>query len=145
MENIPARKLESTNTQKTAIAPTIQQQRPVKNMQIGEKLQEWPKIIRELKDAGKIMLYTNLMNSIASKINDLIIGIQFSKPVTPFGKTILEKSESISELERRVSMECGKPMKIKYIYDDIEVIKKEEQNPIETFAQDNGIPFNIVE
>ena len=145
VENIPARKLESTNTQKTAIAPTIQQQRPVKNMQIGEKLQEWPKIIRELKDAGKIMLYTNLMNSIASKINDLIIGIQFSKPVTPFGKTILEKSESISELERRVSMECGKPMKIKYIYDDIEVIKKEEQNPIETFAQDNGIPFNIVE
>lgn len=145
VENMPARKIESTNTQKAAGASTSQQQRPVKNIQIGEKLQEWTKIIRELKDAGKIMLYTNLMNSIASKINDLIIGIQFSKPVTPFGKTILEKSESISELERRVSMECGKPMKIKYIYDDTEVIKKEEQNPIESFAQDNGIPFSVVE
>ena len=52
---------------------------------------------------------------------------------------------SISELERRVSMECGKPMKIKYIYDDTEVIKKEEQNPIESFAQDNGIPFSVIE
>jgi len=145
VENVGARKIENTNTQKTAGATTIQQQRPVKNIQIGEKLQEWPKIIRELKDAGKIMLYTNLMNSVASKINDLIIGIQFSKPVTPFGKTILEKSESISELERRVSMECGKPMKIKYIYDDTEVIKKEEQNPIESFAQDNGIPFSVIE
>lgn len=145
VENISARKLEIANTQKVAGASTIQQQKPVKNIQIGEKLQEWPKIIRELKEAGKIMLYTNLMNSIASKINDLIIGIQFSKPVTPFGKTILEKSESISELERRVSMECGKPMKIKYIYDDTEVIKKEEQNPIESFAQDNGIPFSVIE
>lgn len=91
------------------------------------------------------MLYTNLINSVASKINDLIIGIQFTKPVTPFGKTILEKSESITELERRISMECGKPMKIKYIYEDTEVIKKEEQNPIESFAEDNGIPFNIIE
>lgn len=145
VENVGARKIENTNTQKTAGATIIQQQRPVKNIQIGEKLQEWAKIIRELKDAGKIMLYTNLMNSVASKINDLIIGIQFSKPVTPFGKTILEKSESISELERRVSMECGKPMKIKYIYDDTEVIKKEEQNPIESFAQDNGIPFSVIE
>lgn len=91
------------------------------------------------------MLYTNLINSAASKINDLIIGIQFTKPVTPFGKTILEKSESITELERRISMECGKPMKIKYIYEDTEVIKKEEQNPIESFAEDNGIPFNVIE
>ena len=145
VENIPVRKIESTNTQKAKESSTSEQQRTVKNIQIGEKLQEWPKIIRELKDAGKIMLYTNLMNSVASKINDLIIGIQFSKPVTPFGKTILEKSESISELERRVSMECGKAMKIKYIYDDTEVIKKEEQNPIESFAEDNGISFNVIE
>ncbi len=91
------------------------------------------------------MLYTNLLNSIASKINDLVIGIQFPKGVTPFGKTILEKSESISELERRISMECGKPMKIKYIYEDTKVIKKEEKNPIENFAKDNDIPFNVVE
>ncbi|MCI8344595.1 MAG: DNA polymerase III subunit gamma/tau [Clostridia bacterium] len=145
VENISTKKLESINTQKAEGISTKEQQRPVKNIQIGEKLQEWPKIIRELKDAGKIMLYTNLMNSVASKINDLIIGIQFSKPVTPFGKTILEKSESISELERRVSMECGKAMKIKYIYDDTEVIKNEEKNQIESFAQDNGIPFSVVE
>lgn len=145
VENIAARKLESTNTQKAVGTSTIQQQTLVKNIQIGEKLKEWPKIIKELKDAGKIMLYTNLMNSIASKINDLTIGIQFSKPITPFRKTILEKSESILEIERRVSMECGKAMKIKYIYDDVEVIKKEETNPIESFAQDNGIPFTVVE
>lgn len=117
----------------------------MKSIKIGEKLEEWPKIIRELKDAGKIMLYTNLVNTVASKINDLIIGIQFPKGITPFGKTILEKSESISELERRISMECGKPMKIKYIYEDNQVIQEKEQNPIESFAEDNGIPFSVIE
>ena len=91
------------------------------------------------------MIYTNLINSVASKVNDLIIGIHFSKPVTPFGKTILEKSESISEIERRISMECGKPMKLKYIYEDTKVIPKKEQNPIESFAEDNGISFNVIE
>ena len=119
--------------------------KPIKTIEVGEKLQEWPKIVRELKDAGKIMIYTNLINSVASKVNDLIIGIHFSKPVTPFGKTILEKSESISEIERRISMECGKPMKLKYIYEDTKVIPKKEQNPIESFAEDNGISFNVIE
>lgn len=148
VENTSATKIENIKGQKvageTTMASTVQQ-KPVKNIQIGEKLQEWPKIVKDLKDSGKIMLYTNLINSTASKINDLIIEIQFTKGITPFGKTILEKSESISELERRISMECGKPMKIKYIYEDTQVVEKKQQNPIESFAEDNGIPFNVVE
>ena len=131
--------------QKTEIKPQIQT-RPVQNVNVGEKLETWPKIVNELKDAGKIMLYTNLMNSIARKENDLVIAIEFPKGLTPFGKTVLEKSENISEIERRISIECGKPMKIKYIdakaNDKAQVAK---QNPIESFAEDNGIPFNLVE
>lgn len=92
------------------------------------------------------MLYTNLINSIARKENDLVITIEFPKGLTPFGKTVLEKSENISEIERRISMECGKPMKVKYIdakaNNTAQVTK---QNPIESFAEDNGIPFNLVE
>lgn len=91
------------------------------------------------------MLYTNLMNSTASKLNDMIIGIEFSKGLTPFGKTILEKSENISEIERRVSMECGKPMKIKYIDAKVPNVTTTEANPIESFAQNNDIPFSIID
>jgi len=119
--------------------------RPVQNIQTGDKLQAWPKIVNELKDSGKIMLYTNLMNSTASKLNDMIIGIQFPKGLTPFGKTILERSENISELERRISIECGKPMKVKYINEKTQNVIQEKSNPIESFAQDNDIPFSIIE
>ena len=110
----------------------------------GKGLGAWPQIVNGLKQEGKIMLYTNLMNSNASEINDMTIGISFPKGLTPFGKTVLEKSENISEIEKRISMEFGKPMRIKYI-DNSNTNQKPEINPIESFSQDNDLPFNIVE
>lgn len=159
VENMQAKTSESAKVSKTNIGvgdlslngkkqeskPQIQT-RPVQNVNIGEKLETWSKIVNELKEAGKIMLYTNLINSIARKENDLVITIEFPKGLTPFGKTVLEKSENISEIERRISMECGKPMKIKYIDAKANIAAQvTKQNPIESFAQDNGIPFNVVE
>ena len=92
------------------------------------------------------MLYTNLISSNATEINDMTVGISFPKGLTPFGKTILEKSENITELEKRISMEFGKPMRIKYIEGNKqEEQSKEQGNPIETFAQDLDLPFNIIE
>lgn len=159
VENMQAKTSESAKVSKTNIGvgdlslngkkqeskPQIQT-RLVQNVNIGEKLETWSKIVNELKEAGKIMLYTNLINSIARKENDLVITIEFPKGLTPFGKTVLEKSENISEIERRISMECGKPMKIKYIdAKSNNTAQVTKQNPIESFAQDNGIPFNVVE
>ncbi len=141
----------SKNMQKLSTEPmkSVQkvekEKRPIQKIQTGEKLETWPKIINDLKTSGKIMLYTNLMNSTASQINDMVIGIEFSNGLTPFGKTILEKNENIAELEKRVSMECGKPMKIKYIDSKVTTKEVEQSNPVETFAQDMDIPFNMYE
>ena len=143
MQNTKAnssQKTTSTNVIKNQ--PTVQLQ----NIKEGEKLQSWPKIVNELKDAGKIMLYTNLINSTASKLNDMTIAVGFPKGLTPFGKTILERNENISELERRLSVECGKPMKVKYITQTPQnTAKNIDENPIENFAKGNDIPFNIVD
>jgi len=116
------------------------------NVKLGNAINAWPKIVADLKQEGKIMLYTNLMNSNAAEINDMTVGISFPKGLTPFGKAILEKNENITELEKRVSMEFGKPMRIKYIegnkQDENTTIK---ENPIESFAQDLDLPFNVIE
>ncbi|MBP3256069.1 MAG: DNA polymerase III subunit gamma/tau [Clostridia bacterium] len=111
----------------------------------GKGVGAWPQIIDSMKQDGKIMLYTNLINSRAEEINDMTIGISFPKGLTPFGKTVLEKSENIVEIERKVSMEFGKPMKIKYIDGTKQSEQATEVNPIESFSQDNDIPFNIVD
>ena len=133
------------NTEKSVEKPIIK--KPAINLTIGEKLDSWPKIVTDLKQSGKIMLYTNLMNSVASTINDLTVGIDFPNGLTPFGKTIIEKSENMQEIEKRISMEVGKPMKIKLIDEKFkeEYIKKQEVNPIETLAKDMDLPFNVVE
>ena len=67
------------------------------------------------KESGKIMLYTNLMNTTATEINDMTVGIVFKNGITPFGKSILDKPESINELSKVISLEYGKPMQIRYI------------------------------
>ena len=144
-KNITNNLFNSTATKIKTTTETVKPSIDMKSVKTGDKLSAWPKIVSDLKDAGKIMLYSNLLNSTASKIDDLRVAIEFPRGLTPFGKTILEKTESISEIERRVSIECGKPMKIKYIVQNEQTAVKKQENPIESFARGNDIPFNIVD
>ena len=54
----------------------------------------WPKIVQDLKQNGKILLYTNLINTNAEQINDSTVGIKFNKGLNSFAKTLLEKQEN---------------------------------------------------
>lgn len=90
------------------------------------------------------MIYTNLINTRLTQINDLFIGIEFPNGLTPFGKTVLEKNENMNELVKRISILFGKEMKIKLV----DLTKKEEVNKIselESFAKDMNLPINIIE
>ena len=111
-----------------------------------EKSEEyWPQIVSDLKQNGKIVLYTNLMNSRAVELNDMTVGIEFPNGLTSFGKTVLEKQENINEISKLVSIACGKEMQIKYI--DKSVPKQEFNNvqDIQNLANGSDIPFNVVE
>lgn len=117
------------------------------NIKAGNGIKAWPEIVANLKQDGKIMLYTNLMTSNAEELNDMTIGITFPKGLTPFGKTILEKSENVQELEKRISMQYGKPMRVKYI-ENMAEIKREEKpqaSEFEALAQNMDLPFNIID
>lgn len=106
----------------------------------------WPKIVGNLKDNGKIVLYTNLINTEAKEINDMTVEIEFKRGITPFGKAVLEKQENIRELTNLVSMACGKEMQIKYIdaSNKVNVVPTAEEN-IQNFANESEIPFNVIE
>ena len=111
----------------------------------SNKVEEyWPQIVQELKQSGKIVLYTNLINTRAKEINDMTVGIEFPNGLTSFGKTILEKQENIKELTNLVSMASGKSMNIKYIINTGNVKQTEEKN-IKSIAKESDIPFNVIE
>ena len=105
--------------------------------------QYWPQIVNELKQNGKIVLYTNLMNTTAKEINDMTIGIEFPNGLTSFGKTVLEKQENIREISNLVSMAEGKPMQIKYIIGSSKVTKITNEQTIQNLANNSDIPFTI--
>jgi len=106
----------------------------------------WPKIVQDLKQNGKILLYTNLINTNAEQINDSTVGIKFNKGLNSFAKTLLEKQENLKEISNLVSMACGKDMQIKYITDiQKQVVQHNPEDDIKKLASDSNIQFNVIE
>lgn len=115
----------------------------IKNFEIkGKKVEGWGKLVSGLKDSGKIMLYTNLMNTTATEVNDMTVGIVFQNGITPFGRSILDKPESVNELTKLVSLEFGKPMQVRYID-----AKHPEQAKdfVGEITKEIGMPINVID
>ena len=106
------------------------------------KVENWGKIVGSIKESGKVMLYSNLANSTACELNDMTIGIAFPEGLTPFGKSVIAKSENLSELTKLVSMEYGKPMNIRLIENSNE---NSEDSVIDSIAKDLDLPLNIID
>lgn len=140
----------STTTQSNN---SVQQKNPIKKntnqtniKKFSNKSEEyWPQIVSDLKQSGKIVLYTNLMNTKATELNDMTVGIEFPNGMTSFGKTVLEKPENIREISNLVSMACGKEMQIKYISANNTVHQLSKEEDLQNLANQSDIPFNIIE
>ena len=110
-----------------------------------EEAKGWKNVLDELRQNGKIMLYSNLLKAKPIEINDMTIGISFPEGLNAFGKSILEKSENIMELSKIISMEYGKDMRVRIVDSAESLPKKEEKNELESMANDLNIPFNVIE
>lgn len=136
-ENNPVKR--KSNTKAVQNGPT----NIIKNFEIkGKKVEGWGKLVSGLKDSGKIMLYTNLMNTTATEVNDMTVGIVFQNGITPFGRSILDKPESVNELTKLVSLEFGKPMQVRYID-----AKHPEQakDIVGEITKEIGMPINVID
>ena len=110
----------------------------------GPLNKEWPNIINDFKNNGKIMLFTNLVNTNAVEINDMTVGIEFPNGLNSFGKTVLEKTENKNEIEKQISIACGKQMNVKYI-DLKEDSIKITNNDAESMINNLNIPFDVID
>jgi len=117
---------------------------PVTNLKI-EKLSFWPKIIETLKEERKMMLASNLLNTVATMLNDLTVGIVFQNGLTPFVKSVMEKPENIQELTRLISIECGKEMRIKLLDCQDAILEKKAKEENNNGVGELDVPVNIIE
>ena len=116
------------------------------NKKFSNKPEEyWPQIVNELKQSGKIVLYTNLVGTKAKELNDMIVGIEFTNGMTAFGKAVLEKQENIREISNLVSRAYGKEMQIKYLAQATQQHQLTNEEKLQNFANQSDIPLNIIE
>ena len=148
------KKSETKNISKEENNPVIEKKEETKKskeitktaISAGDYLPYWEKVVNTLKDSGKIMLYTNLINSKAKEINDMVVGIEFENGLTSFGKTVLEKPENRQELVKLVSIEAGKEMQIKYLETKASTSKKTARTENqENNVENMDLPFNVID
>jgi len=140
LQNAPRAVASSSTSQESktqyAIKPEVKKST---NVKLGDKVQNWPKIIDNIKQEGRISLSSILMTSSANEINDMTVGINFENGLTPFRKDILEKPENMSEIVKQVSMELGKPMRVVLVDNNEEIVSKTD-----TFSDiSNGLDIPI--
>lgn len=129
----------------SGIAQNKQDNEKKLNIQAGPITKQWPNIINELKSNGKIMLYTNLLNTNAVEINDMTVGIEFPNGLTDFRQRMLDMPENKNELIKAVSMASGKEMNIKYIDLKANENIQKQDNSVEGIMSSLDIPFNVIE
>lgn len=109
----------------------------------GNNVGYWSDVVNNLKKNGKIVLYTNLINTNAVEINDLTLGIEFPNGLTAFGKTVIEQPENMQELVKQVSILAGKEMRIKLI--DAKNNATTAKENIDNGLSSLGIDINIID
>lgn len=128
------------NKQQFAIKPEIKKST---NIQLGNKIQNWPKVVNQIKESGKISLSSILMTSSANEINDMTVGINFENGLTPFRKDILEKPENMNEIVKYVSIELGKPMRVVLVDNNDEITFKTDS--FSEISKQLDVPINIMD
>lgn len=128
----------------------IKQNNPVKSIPrkplTKEELKNnafWKDIVIKFKNEGKMGLYTNLLNTTISEINDMTIGINFTNNLKPLAKEILERPENMQIITKELSIAYGKEMRVKLIdnNEDVGPQKSELENLVESL----DIPIDIIE
>lgn len=138
---VVSKKSDNTNTSAT---PEVKKNVPANT---SNSVTYWNKILDNLKQSGKMVLYANLLGTTAFEINDMTIEIRFPKKITDFAKKVLDEHENRDLIIKLVSMESGKMMNIKYSDSSSDSNKslKNKANEIENIAEELDIPFNIID
>ncbi len=121
----------------------------------GQYLEAWGEIINELKNIGRLALYTNLLDTKAVELDNKFIGIVFSG-TNGFSKVLVSKAENLEIVESYASKKLGREVHIKCLNEselkDIPSLKPPKPTEEEAFigkakdlSERLNIPVNIID
>ena len=139
-ENIKTQKeenkvIQTSNEQKTFEIDNQNEKKQTISTENLKSQEFWPNILQQLKSNGKVMIYANLLNSRAVELNDMTIGIEFQGGLNDFRKRLLEQNENKKEVEKLVSIACGKEMQIRYIDKPAKTVENKKSTQAKTIKE----------
>lgn len=114
---------------------------------MGKELGCWSEVLSELKAMGRMMIYTNLLNTKAVEQDDRFIGIVFDKG-TGFAKMIVSKTENLEVIQTILSKKLGREVRARCIDAGAaaaEQKKDEFVEKVEDLAKRINVPVNIID
>ena len=137
----------SSNVPSSSRTPSIvQEQKTVNKAPVntsGKEAEVWFKVITNLKQTGKIRLYTTLVNTKINPVNDLTWEVIFVNGLTDFTRKILEDSANRNDLNKIIFMEIGKEINLKFV--DGKANTSTNTKATNNFENDFGIDINVIE
>lgn len=94
----------------------------------GNNLENWDKILNDLKSSGRMALYAYLLDTRAVELDDKFIGIIF-KPGSSFNKMNVSRVENLQVVEGAVSKNLGREVRIKCL-DEEDVVEVSTKDPV---------------
>ncbi|MDF2522938.1 MAG: polymerase subunit gamma/tau [Clostridiales bacterium] len=115
----------------------------------GVPIKGWDGILKELKNAGRMIVYTNLLETRAIELDDKFIGIVFPEG-SDFKKMLVSKAENMETIEVVLKKSLGREVKIKCIEEgNIPDVKHEIRDEFVEKAQNLAMilnaPLNIID
>lgn len=107
-------------------------------------LEVWGDVLKELKKNGRMVLYTNLLDTKVIEVDSKFVGVVF-KGGSSFNKMFVSKAENLEVVESYLSECMGKDVRIKCMdeEDTVETSKKEEKDELIEKAQDIADKLNV--
>lgn len=137
----------SSNVPSSSRTPSIvQESKTVNKAPVntnGKEAEVWSKVITNLKQTGKIRLYTTLVNTKINPVNDLTWEVIFVNGLTDFTRKILEDSANRNDLNKIIFMEIGKEINLKFV--DGKANTSTNTKATNDFENDFGIDINVIE
>jgi len=116
-------------------------------------LDSWDSVLEELKSCGRIVLYTNLLDTKAVELDDKKICIVFGEG-KGFNKMLCSRAENIEIIEKAVAKVLGREVRVRCIDDDAFAEKRDKEKAAQKdelmekardIAQKLNVPFNIID
>lgn len=116
-------------------------------------IDSWDKVLEELKSCGRVVLYTNLLDTKAVELDDKRVCILFGEG-KGFNKMLCSRAENIEVIEKAIAKVLGREVRVKCLDDDAfsenheaekAAPKDELVEKARDIAQKLNVPFNIID